>query len=150
MDLLRPLVSVDLPINAGIPSEYVPDKNMRIRLYRRIADLRSLPEIEAIFEEFTDRFGIPPKPVRNLLFQLKIKLLAEIAGISSVTVESGQIVLRYRDEQLPSDLPADLPAKVRIGKTALWMVYKSLPNWRNDLLGVFDFLIAEKVSLNQN
>lgn len=150
MEMLRPLVSVDLPINAGIPSEYVPDKNMRLRLYRRIADLRSLTEIEAIFEEFTDRFGIPPKPVRNLLFQLKIKLLAEIAGISSVTVESGQIVLRYRDEQLPSELPADLPANVRIGKTALWMNYKSLHNWRDELLGLFDFLIAEKVSSFQN
>lgn len=146
MDLLRPLVSVDLPINAGIPSEYVPDKNMRIRLYRRIADLRSLPEIDAIFEEFTDRFGIPPKPVRNLLFQLKIKLLAEIAGISSVTFESNQIVLRYRDEQLPPDLPPDLPPQVRIGKTALWMAYKSLTNWREDLLKLFDILMAEKVS----
>jgi transcription-repair coupling factor (superfamily II helicase) len=150
MDVMRPLVSVDLPINAGIPSEYVPDKSMRIRLYRRIADLRSLPEIDAIFEEFTDRFGIPPKPVRNLLFQLKIKLLAEIAQISSVTVESSQLVLRFRDEQLPSDLPADLPTNVRIGKIALWMAYKSLPNWRNDLLGLFDILIAEKLSKNQN
>jgi transcription-repair coupling factor (superfamily II helicase) len=139
-------VSVDLPINAGIPSEYVPDKNMRIRLYRRIADLRSLPEIDAIFEEFTDRFGIPPKPVRNLLFQLKIKLSAELAEISSVTVENSQIVLRFRDEQMPSDLPPVLPPHVRIGKTALWMAYKSLPNWRAELLELFNTLTAEKVS----
>ena len=38
----------------------------------------------------------------------------------------------------------------RIGKTALWMAYKSLPNWRNDLLGLFDILISEKMSKNQN
>jgi transcription-repair coupling factor (superfamily II helicase) len=150
LDVLRPLVSVDLPINAGIPSEYVPDKNMRIRLYRRIADLRSLPEIEAIFEEFTDRFGIPPKPVRNLLFQLKIKLLAELTEISSVTVENNQIVLRYRDEQLPSDLPQGLPPHVRMGKTALWMAYKSLPNWRDELLALFSVLMAENVSSGRN
>ncbi|MGW8142853.1 MAG: transcription-repair coupling factor [Anaerolineales bacterium] len=146
MDVMRPLVSVDLPINAGIPSEYVPDKNMRIRLYRRIADLRSLAEIDAIFEEFTDRFGIPPKPVRNLLFQLKIKLLAELSGISSVTVENGQIVFRYQDEQLPTELPVNMPGHVRIGKTALWMAYKSLPNWREEILSLFDVLMAEKVS----
>ena len=146
LDVLRPLISVDLPVNAGIPSEYVPDKNMRIRLYRRIADLRSVPEIEAIFEEFTDRFGIPPKPVRNLLFQLKIKLLAELTEISSVTVENNQIVLRYQDEQVPSDLPRDLPPHVRVGKTALWMAYKSLPNWRDELLDLFNVLMAEKVS----
>ncbi len=143
LDTLRPLVSVDLPINASIPSEYVPDKNMRLRLYRRIADLRSLAEIDAIFEEFTDRFGIPPKPVRNLLFQLKIKLLAEMTDIVSVNVENSQMVLRFRDEQLPVDLP-DLGQRVRIGKTALWMPYKSIPNWSDELLKLFNVLLSNK------
>ena len=143
LDTLRPLVSVDLPINASIPSEYVPDKNMRLRLYRRIADLRSLAEIDAIFEEFTDRFGIPSKPVRNLLFQLKIKLLAERTDIVSVNVENNQIVLRFRDEQLPADLP-DLGQRVRIGKTALWMPFKSIPNWSDELLKLFNVLLSDK------
>jgi transcription-repair coupling factor (superfamily II helicase) len=143
LDTIRPLVSVDLPINAGIPSEYVPDKNMRLRLYRRIADLRSLSEIDAIFEEFTDRFGIPPKPVRNLLYQLKIKLLGEFSGIVSVNVENNQVVLRYPDDQLPSDLP-ELDSRVRIGKTALWMQYKSTPNWQEELLKLFNILLADK------
>jgi transcription-repair coupling factor (superfamily II helicase) len=143
LDTLRPLVSVDLPINANIPSEYVPDKNMRLRLYRRIADLRSLAEIDAIFEEFTDRFGIPSKPVRNLLFQLKIKLLAEMTDIVSVNVENSQIVLRFRDEQLPADLP-ELGQRVRIGKTALWMPFKSIPNWSDELMKLFNVLLSYK------
>lgn len=143
LDTLRPLVSVDLPMNASIPSDYVTDKNMRLRLYRRIADLRSLAEIDAIFEEFTDRFGIPPKPVRNLLYQLKIKLLAEMTDIVSVNVENSQIVLRFRDEQLPTDLP-DLGQRVRIGKTALWMPYKSTPLWADELLELFNDLLAYK------
>jgi transcription-repair coupling factor (superfamily II helicase) len=143
MDTMRPLVSVDLPINVSIPSEYVPDKNMRLRLYRRIADLRSLAEIDAIFEEFTDRFGIPPKPVRNLLYQLKVKLLGELSGIVSVNVENNQIVLRYPDDQLPSDL-LELDPTVRIGKTALWMQYKSIPNWQEELLNLLNSLLADR------
>ncbi|MES0359539.1 MAG: transcription-repair coupling factor [Anaerolineales bacterium] len=143
MDTLRPLVSVDLPVNASIPAEYVPDKNMRLRLYRRIADLRSMAEIDALFEEFTDRFGIPPKPVRNLLFQLKIKLLAEMSDIASVNVENSQLVLRFRDESPPPDLP-NLGPQVRIGKTALWMPYKSLPEWSENLIDLFQVLISHK------
>jgi transcription-repair coupling factor (superfamily II helicase) len=139
MESLRPLVSVDLPINASIPADYVPDKNMRLRLYRRIADLRSMSEIDALFEEFTDRFGIPPKPVRNLLFQLKIKILAENTSISSVSVENNQIVLRFRHGIPPADLP-NLGSMVRIGKTALWMPYKSLPGWAEKLLELFHIL----------
>lgn len=142
-EILRPLVNVDLPVDASIPPSYIPDKNMRLRLYRRIADLRSVPEIDAIFEEFTDRFGIPPKPVRNLLFQLKIKLLAEVTDISAVNVENNQIVLRFREGSPPSYLP-DLGTHVRIGKTALWMTYKSQPDWRDILLEVLQALHTNK------
>jgi transcription-repair coupling factor (superfamily II helicase) len=142
LDSLRPMVSVDLPINAHIPSSYIPDKTMRLRLYRRIADLRSLAEIDAIFEEFNDRFGIPPKPVRNLLFQLKIKILAELANIASVNVENNQIVLRFRGDELPAGLPP-LKPEVRVGKTALWIPYKSVPNWSEYLLIVFNDLLQD-------
>ena len=142
LDAPRPLVSVDLPINSHIPSSYIPDKNMRLRLYRRIADLRSLSELDAIFEEFTDRFGIPPKPVRNLLFQLKIKILAELTNISTVNVENNQIVLRFRGDELPAELPP-LKPEIRIGKTALWIPYKTLPNWSENLLMVFSDLFQD-------
>ena len=137
------MVSVDLPLTAHIPSNYIPDKNMRLRLYRRIADLRSISEIDAIFEEFNDRFGIPPKPVRNLLFQLKIKILAEITNIASVNVENNQLVLRFRGDELPADLPP-LKPDVRIGKTALWLPYKTAPNWSEKLIDVFNDLLQEK------
>jgi transcription-repair coupling factor (superfamily II helicase) len=140
-EIQRPLVNVDLPLNANIPSHYVQDKNMRLRLYRRIADLHSLAEIDAIFEEFSDRFGIPPKPVRNLLFQLRIKLLAEMTDISSVSAENGQIVFRFRDEHPPDDLP-NLGPFVRTGKTALWMPYKALPDWPEKLIEIFQRLLS--------
>ncbi len=77
----RPLVTVDLPLNVHIPPDYVPDKNMRLRLYRRIANLTSIAEVGALLEEFEDRFGEPPAAINNLLFQLKVKLLAEQAAI---------------------------------------------------------------------
>src|SRR5258706_694501 len=37
-------VNVDLPLAVGIPAEYIPDQDLPLRLYRRIADLRD--EIE--------------------------------------------------------------------------------------------------------
>jgi transcription-repair coupling factor (superfamily II helicase) len=136
LEVQPPMVSVDLPLHVGLPADYIPDKNMRLRLYRRIADLRSLPEVDAITEEFTDRFGIPPNPVRNLLYQLKIKLLSETAGVTAITVESGQIAIRFKNDVLPPD-SLTLPSQVRVGKTALWISYSSLPDWRKTLLHLF-------------
>ena len=41
-------VNVDLPLTVGIPADYIADQDLRLRLYRRIADLRDESEIEAL------------------------------------------------------------------------------------------------------
>ena len=51
--------------------------------------------MNALREEFKDRFGPVPEQVENLLYQLKIKLRAEEIGLASITNEGEQIVLRY-------------------------------------------------------
>jgi transcription-repair coupling factor (superfamily II helicase) len=133
LELGRPLVSVDLPFDVNIPPDYVSDKNMRLRLYRRIASLGTQAEVEAIEEEFRDRFGPPPEAVLNLLYQVKVKLLAEGAAVASVSAENGQIAIRFRDGVVPPELP-EFDRAVRAGKTALWFAYPSQLNWRALLL----------------
>jgi transcription-repair coupling factor (superfamily II helicase) len=44
--------------------------------------------------EFSDRFGTLPSEVKNLLYVIKIKILATRASIESISTEEGQIVLR--------------------------------------------------------
>ena len=36
-------------------------------MYKRVAGIETLEELEDLQEEFIDRFGEPPKPVLNLL-----------------------------------------------------------------------------------
>jgi transcription-repair coupling factor (superfamily II helicase) len=136
--------NVDLPFAASIPVDYVSDKIMRLRLYRRMADIQSQAELDALDEEFRDRFGPPPEPVRNLLYQLKIRLLSEQAGLASIGTESGQLALRYPDNQIPADLPA-LDSKVRVGKTAVWMPYTQWSDWRDLLVTVLNQLNGSKL-----
>jgi transcription-repair coupling factor (superfamily II helicase) len=128
MNVHRPLVTVDLPLPVSLPPNYVPDKNMRLRLYRRVADLKTIAEVDTLAEEFLDRFGEPPESVRNLLFQLKVKLYAEAAGLASISAEGEQLVMRFRSGSPPSDL-SSLDPRVRIGKTALWMPFSSNEDW---------------------
>jgi len=131
--------NVELPLPVGIPASYVPDQNARLGLYRRMADMRSIAELEALAEEFKDRFGTPTETVENLFYQLKLKLLAEKAGLASITTENGQIVLRYPDNQIPTDLSNPGPL-VRVGKTALWMPYTELSDWPEALASVLESL----------
>jgi len=85
---------IDLPLPVGLPPDYVPDARLRLRLYRRLANLGSLSQIEEIERELADRFGPLPPPARNLMEQLRLKCLARDAGLSSILVESGRLVLR--------------------------------------------------------
>ncbi len=126
-------VNVDLPLAASIPAVYVPDKNMRLRLYRRLADTRNLDEVNALAEEFKDRFGELPEAVENLLYQLRLKILAEKAGLTSISAENGQIVLRFPEGEPPFST-AEIGPYARLGKTAVWLPYRNLADWQTEVL----------------
>jgi len=129
-------VNVDLPLAVGIPAEYIPDQDLRLRLYRRIADLRDETEIDALASEFKDRFGELPEMTANLFYQMRVKLRAEKAGLSSINWESGQIVLRYPTPTNGTELKrlADLGAGIRGGKSAYWCSFGE--EWEGKLLEV--------------
>jgi transcription-repair coupling factor (superfamily II helicase) len=121
-------VNVELPLPAAIPSDYVPDKKTRLGLYRRMADLRSPSDLDALMDEFNDRFGPPPEAVENLFLQFKIKQKTEKAGLASITIENSQFALRFPDGMVPENLPP-LGSHVRIGKTALWLPFSGAADW---------------------
>jgi transcription-repair coupling factor (superfamily II helicase) len=130
-------VNVELPLSVGLPTQYIPDQNMRLQLYRRLADIQSDVELEAMLAEFIDRFGTLPEMVNNLFYQMRVKILAERAGLASVSVENDQLVLRY--PPLPEGVTnRNLPSMgngVRAGKNAYWMPYQSeMDDWKDRLL----------------
>ncbi|MEW5940776.1 MAG: TRCF domain-containing protein, partial [Chloroflexota bacterium] len=135
-------VNVDLPLAIGIPSDYIPDQNLRLRLYRRIADLRDETEIEALASEFRDRFGSPPEMADNLLYQMRVKLLAERAGLSSVSWEGGQVALRFPAPAEGAEMKrmSDLAPDVRGGKNAYWVNFMKEENWMPRLLEVLELV----------
>ncbi len=144
-------VNVDLPLAVGIPSDYIPDQDLRLRLYRRIADLRDESEIDAIASEFNDRFGLLPETVQNLLYQMRIKLRAEEIGLASISMESGQIILRYpppQDGVSTLRLP-DLGPAVRVGKNAYWLTFGREPDWPARLLEMLEQIRSLQPSMRQ-
>ena len=140
---IRPLVSVDLPISVHIPSEYVKNDSLRLKLYRRIADIDNEDEIGLLIAEFEDRFGPPPEEVFNLLLQLRVKLKAEKCGLSSISVEGQNLLLKYplsSEEKVYRDLP-DLGKGATRGKNAYRMLRAGRTDWRIRLINILDLLI---------
>ena len=131
-------VNVDLPLTIGIPADYIADQDLRLRLYRRIADLRDKSEIEALTNEFNDRFGDLPEMVQNLFYQMRVKFRAEKAGLASIGMETGQIVLRYPSVANGSEEKRlhDLAPDIRGGKGAYWCMFAKDSDWMERLLDV--------------
>jgi len=132
---IRPLVAIELPLSVSIPHNYIPDEQLRLQLYRRIADTIDPNEINKMREEFSDRFGVLPEETENLFWQLRVKLMAERAGLASIMLEGDQIVLRY--PPLPEGVKArelwDMGDGIRRGKNAYWMPLNNQPHWRERL-----------------
>jgi len=87
-------VRIELPIPALLPEQYVAEERLRLQIYRRLAQLTSMVEIDEIERELTDRFGALPTEARNLVYQLRLKALARDARVSAITFYDGMLVLR--------------------------------------------------------
>ncbi len=77
--------SVELPMDAYIPSSYVKNEFTKLELYKRIAAISSQEAMEDMQDELTDRFGDMPTAVENLLEIALLKAKAHDAYIAEVS-----------------------------------------------------------------
>ena len=131
-----PAPTIDLPLDAYIPEDYVSDLETRLGLYQKLVKVEEVEQLEPLAQEFLDRFGALPEEVQNLLYAVRIKLLAAGAGIESITTEHGQIVIR-RFEGLPFDRQKPEPVikdGVRVGHTQISLNLRRLgKEWKEVL-----------------
>ncbi len=136
-------VLIDLPLATYIPTDYVPDTQLRLRLYRRMATLDTLAEIDEMATELADRFGPIPDPLHNLLYQIRVKALAQMAAVNAVVTEAGQIRIRL-DELGGMDrfhLQHYLGDSVRVSKTAVWLKKdRGTHEWQIELVQILEKL----------
>jgi transcription-repair coupling factor (superfamily II helicase) len=141
---LPPLVTIDLPLPVHIPAEYVPDVSLRLRLYRRLAQMTTLSEIDAIAEELADRFGPIPDEVDNLLYQLRLKVLAGATGVETIGIENGKLAIRSPNVEQIGRLQAQrrLGRDVRVSRQSMWLPYSDVPEqkWRVQLVQALEML----------
>jgi transcription-repair coupling factor (superfamily II helicase) len=89
-----PDTSIDLPLKAFIPEDYITEVDMRLSIYQRITGLNDITEAEDLGQELSDRFGKLPVEVSNLLYIVKIKALCLKAGIESISTNDDLVTIR--------------------------------------------------------
>jgi len=127
-------IRIDLPIPVRLPEDYVPDTWLRLKIYRRLAELNTMDEIEDMERELTDRFGPLPALARNLLFQLRLKALARDAGVRVVTTENGRLALRPAGEFPREELRVALGRRASVSRHGVWVPKEG--DWQETLVAL--------------
>lgn len=99
-----PQISVGLPVL--IPATYIPELDVRMDLYRRMGDIRTMDEINAMRAELKDRFGLYPEETENLFLTLELKLLARKAHIERLDAGEKGATISFFNNTFPN--PAGL------------------------------------------
>jgi transcription-repair coupling factor (superfamily II helicase) len=99
----RPELNVDA--KGSIPDDYVPDAEVRINLYARVAKLTSEEEVEALRDEMENRFGALPDPAERLLALADLGQQSRTFGVARVDAGPQAIALTFRDgtDRAPAD-----------------------------------------------
>jgi transcription-repair coupling factor (superfamily II helicase) len=90
--------TINLGLDIRIPEEYIPNENLRLRTYKRIAGITNEKERDEVNSELTDRFGAPHSSVGNLLDYALLKGLAERLLISSIERRSNEVAIKFHPE----------------------------------------------------
>lgn len=94
-DKWSPQIAIGTPVL--IPDTYVPDLQLRLELYRRLADLMELEDIDGFGAEMIDRFGPLPEEVQHLLKIVYIKGLCRKANVEKIDAGPKGIVIAFRN-----------------------------------------------------
>jgi transcription-repair coupling factor (superfamily II helicase) len=93
--------TVNLRVDLRVDDAYIPDMNQRLTVYRRMAAVRSEPDLDRLIDEVRDRYGPPPDSVLNLAEYASIRLLADRIRAESLDREGQTVVIKFRpDAQL--------------------------------------------------
>lgn len=128
-------VDIDLPVEAYLPDDYVPDLRHKIDLYRRIAKINDAKEIDEVRDELQDRFGELPPPAVRMLELADLRLDAAAWQIAAITNNDRFIVLHYTNRRRIEQLEKKTQIPIRIVDHAKAYIPTKAYNMEQDKAG---------------
>ncbi len=94
-----PDVVLDRP--AQLPDGYVPDDDVKLDLYRRLARAGESGEIDGLRDELRERFGPLPETAENLLDMARLRVMGAALGLQNVLVRGDEARITFRPGTTP-------------------------------------------------
>ncbi|QTE28890.1 transcription-repair coupling factor [Pengzhenrongella sicca] len=94
-----PEITIELPVDAHIPHDYIAHERLRLEAYRKLAAGQTPQALAEVRAELVDRYGPIPEAIENLFAVADFRNVARTAGLADVTAQ-GKFV-RFAPVDLP-------------------------------------------------
>ena len=84
-------VRIDLPVEARLPDEYVPDADGRLEGYRRLAAASTEDEVDDVIAEWEDRYGPLPPEAEELIAVARLRVEAIRIGLDELVQARNEV-----------------------------------------------------------
>ena len=84
-------VTIDLPIEASIPVDYIDSDKLRLEAYRKLAASRTDEDLKELADELTDRYGKLPEEFETLFGVARLRMKARELGISEIVAQGKNV-----------------------------------------------------------
>ena len=118
---------ININVNCFIPEDYLPDINVRLLMYNKIALAETNEELKNIQIEMINRFGLLPNELKNFFLQAELKIAAENFSIKKINFNKNKISISYKNEELNTSLFNDdkLEDKVKMTMDVMQAINKN-------------------------
>lgn len=98
--------TIDLGIDAYLPSDYIYDSIQKIEIYKKTAAAATFDDVAELEDELLDRFGELPEAVQNLLAVARVKLYGKQYGIESIQLRGEEVTVKFYDGREREVIPS--------------------------------------------
>lgn len=100
--------TIDLGIDAYLPSDYIYDSIQKIEIYKKTASVATFEDVAELEDELLDRFGELPEAVQNLLSVARVKLYGKRYGIESIVLRGEEVTVKFYEGREKDIIPAKI------------------------------------------
>jgi len=136
---VEPPPTIQLPLKAYLPEDYVPDESLRLKLYQRMASLDTEEALDNLRQELEDRFGVLPVQTENLLYVLHVRVLASRASVQAIGKEVNNLILELGPDVLDGarEVVSLFGKRAWLGRGQMWLALTGEErDWRTMLVAI--------------
>ena len=126
-------VRIEVPVDAFLSEEFIPDQDARLEAYRRLATTQTAEDVNDVADEWKDRYGEWPEPVDALLEIAELRAEALRVGLTEIVSLGREVRLAPVDLSASQEVRLERIAPKAVLRAAESVLFLPLP--RSEIAG---------------